>query len=500
MIVRRWLCLIMAVLCLLSAVGCSAPAGESAPVSDGEMPVPEQESPAVFAVAYSKEDTLNPYATATEANLNLSGLLYDSLTVLDGAFMPRLSLAGTLDRPDATHMEVALRTGAVFSDGTPVQVTDVVASFKAAKASKNYKALLSNVDSVKADTRTGVITFTLRTADPHAAACLSFPVYMAKTATTAKGEAPIGGGPYVLTQENGAVYLVRNPRWQGAGFYERVELRHLPNSESMYYGLASQDITYYYDDLNTGEIPRVTASSAAVDMNALVFLGVNSGKEPLNTPAVRQALSLLVDRSTLATTVYSGWAKAATTPFHSSWEPMNAVTGLSATRDLTGALELLGGIGYGTGAGQKKLSLELLCSTEGSYRTQTAQRIRAELESAGVQLTVTSLPYAEYKARLAAGDYDLYLGEVRLTANMDLTPLLAGGEAGYGVAKDSPVAACYRGYLDGTVTLEAFVKTFLADMPYIPLCWRCGFAAYDRRLSLVTPHGFAPYYDFTRWK
>ena len=497
---RRWLCLIAAMLCVLSATGCSRPAGESAPVSEGEVPVQEQESPATFAVAYSKDDTLNPYAAATEANLNLAGLLYDSLTVIDGAFMPRLSLAGTVESTDATHLEATLRPGAVFSDGTPVQVSDVLASFHAAKASQHYKALLSNVTAAKADTRTGVITFTLVAADPQAAACLSFPIYMARSATTAKGEAPTGSGPYVLMREEGTVYLARNKRWQGAGLYDRVELRHLPNSESMYYGLASQDITYYYNDLNTGDIPRVTASSAAVDMNALVFLGVNGGREPLKIPAVRQALSLLVDRSTLASATYSGWAKAATLPFHPAWEPVTAITGVSATRDLAAALERLASAGYGTGAGQKKLSLELICSADGNYRTATAQLIRSELESAGIKLVVTPLPYADYKKRLASGNYDLYLGEVRLSANMDLSPLLPGGNAGYGVPGDSPTVTAWRGYREGTVTVEAFTEAFLKDMPYIPLCWRCGFAAYDRRLSVVTPHGYAPYYDFVSWK
>ncbi len=497
---RRWLCLVLTVLCLLSAIGCARPSTESTPAPGSDELSVGQDSPSTFAIAYSEEDTLNPYAAVTEANLYLAGLLYDSLTVIDGAFTPQLSMADTLEQTDPTHIRVTLRKGAVFSDGTPVQVSDVIASYKSAKTSKNYKALLSNVASATADIRTGGITFTLTSADPNAAACLSFPVYMARSATTAKGEAPVGSGPYVLTAEENVVYLARNPRWKSAGLYERVELRHLPNSESMYYGLASQDITYYYNDLNTGDIPRVTASSAAVDMNALLFLGINGARTPLKTPAVRQAISLLVDRSILAASTYSGWAKPATLPFHPAWKPIGEIPGVSATRDLAQALELLEGAGYGTGAGQEKLSLELIYSTTGSSRGAAAELVRSQLESAGVRLTVTSLSYEEYKKRLAAGSYDLYLGEVRLTANMDLTPLMAGGSAGYGVPKDSAAVTAYRAYLDGAVALEEFVDTFLSDMPYIPLCWRCGFAAYDRRLSTVTPHGYAPYCGFINWK
>jgi hypothetical protein len=47
--------------------------------------------------------------------------------------------------------------------------------------------------------------------------------------------------------------------------------------------------------------------------------------------------------------------------------------------------------------------------------------------------------------------------------------------------------------------LQEFVTAFGEDMPYIPLCWRCGFAAYDRRLDTVTPHGYAPYFGLADW-
>lgn len=48
-------------------------------------------------------------------------------------------------------------------------------------------------------------------------------------------------------------------------------------------------------------------------------------------------------------------------------------------------------------------------------------------------MTVTALPWADYTAALAAGSFDLYYGEVRLTADWNLAPLLAtGGRLNYG--------------------------------------------------------------------
>lgn len=490
---RRWICLMLALLCVMSSVGCGAHPDTSEPVSDSPSSnATDHSGPASFAVSYSADDTLNPYHAATQVNLDLASLLYTGLFRLDGGFTPQKALAGEYTVTDANHVEVTLRDGAKFSDGSAVSVQDVLASYTSARASANYKVLLDNV--ISATAKGGVITFTLRAADPNAAACLTFPIYKASADTRAAGQAPIGAGPYALVYEEETPSLKANA-YAAAVQYETIGLRHLPNREKMYYGLTSGNITYYYNDLSTGDIPRVSGASAAVNMNALVFLGINASREGLSNPTVRQALSVLVDRKALAATAYAGWARSATTPFHPLWSAMSDIKGVAETRDLVGAVTLLDGVGYGSGAGHKKLSLELIYSNEGTFRTAAAERLRSEFEGAGIQLTVTPLSYAEYTRRLAAGQYDLYLGEIRLAANMDLTPLWR-----YGVDTSGAAVTAYTQYRSGEATLADFCETFAQEMPYVPLCWRCGFAAYDRRLATVTPHGYDPYYGIENWQ
>ena len=293
---RRLLCVFLAVACVLIG-GCTPGTTVSEPVSSAPEAVTPQESPKVFALPYSKEDTLNPYACTTEANAYLATLLYDSLTVVDGAFMPRLSLAATVTPTDATHLTVTLRQGVTFSDGTAVTAADVKASFDTARKSEQYKELLKNITAAAVDRKSGAITFTLAKGDPNAAACLSFPILKAGKNTVAAGEAPLGGGLYVYTVGDNGASLVANPHYGKTPRYATVTLRHLPNTDSMYYGLASGSITYYYDDLNVGDTPRVSGASAKVDMNALTYLGINSGRGALSDPTVRQALNLLIDRT-----------------------------------------------------------------------------------------------------------------------------------------------------------------------------------------------------------
>ncbi len=488
---RRLLCVFLTVACVLTCFGCTRGADVSDPATSAPEAQLPQESPKVFALPYSKEDTLNPYAATTEVNLNLAGLLYDSLTVIDNSFTPRMSLAASVTPTDATHLAVTLRQGATFSDGTAVTATDVKASFDTARKSARYKELLKNVTAAAVD-RSGTIVFTLAKGDPNAAACLSFPILKSGQNTTAMGEAPLGGGLYVYTVDESGTYLAANPRYGKKPLYTTVQLRHLPNTESMYYGLSSGNITYYYNDLNSGEAPRVSGASGRVDMNALLYLGINSSRAALGDPSVRQALSLLVDRATLASSACAGWAYAATLPFHPKWGAIKDAQPLFAGQEFAAAVEKL------ETAGQKEAELELIYSLDSGNRAALVDAVRTQLESAGIRVTVTPLAYTEYLARLQSGQYDLHIGEIRLTANMDLDPLF-GGAARYGVIADGAAASAYARYRAGEGTLEEFFAAFGEELPYIPLLWRCGFAGYDRRLLTVTPHGYDPYYGFADW-
>ena len=489
---RRLLCGILAVVCVLTAVGCSSTVPTPSPSSSAPVSPTPSEELKNFALPYSKEDTLNPYAATTEVNAQLAGLLYDSLTVIDEAFMPQLSLAASVTQTDVTHVVVTLRQGAKFSDGTAVTSADVKASFDTARKSEQYKELLKNVAACAVDRKSGALTFTLSQGDPNAAACLCFPVLKSGKNTTKAGEAPLGGGIYKYTvTDNGAV-LTANPHYGKTPRYATVQLRHLPNPESMYSGLGAGNITYYYNDLSSGDVPRVSGASAKVDMNALVYLGVNSSRGIFSQSAVRRALSLAFDRAAIASTAHSGWTIAATLPFHPKWGVVRQTSPLFGGQDLTAAAAAITAV-------SKKPTAELIYSLDSGNRGALVDAVRTQLEATGIRLTVTPLSYEEYMARLQSGNYDLYIGEIRFGANMDLSPMFTGA-ARYGVAADSASAAAYTRYRAGEQTLQEFLTAFAEDMPYIPLVWRCGFVGYDRRLLTVTPHGYDPYYGIATWQ
>lgn len=495
---RKRLSLILAALLALTLSGCddlpqtAIPDGGSEQVSDTDQPQEALD----LSLAYSHDDTLNPFAATTQVNCQLTGLLYEGLMALDENFVPQAALADVVSQPDATHLTVTLRKGAVFSDGSKVTLEDVVTSFKEAKKSSRYQALLSNVSSVQVEG--DGVKFKLASADGNARACLIFPVVKKSTLTDKAGKAPVGSGPYKLKATDTGASLVQNKKHSTAPHFTSIVLHHLPNNAARQYALASGEITYYYDNLSEGDIPRITGASQKVETNGLVFLGVNGTKGKLKEPAVRRALSGLLDRGSIVQAAYGDWALASADPYHPQWDRMTGLT-TAINRDLDGALALLDGAGCTPKSG-KRLELELIFNADRPDRGKLAEQIRLQAEEAGVVLTAVPLSEEDYRARLKKGQYDLYLGEVLLSADLSLRPLLAGGDASYGVSRSGSAAKAYTSYLKEDVTLAEFLTAFSEDMPYIPLCWRYAAAGFDRRLTFATPTGYDPYYGITGWK
>ena len=464
------------------------------------------EAPQTFSLSFSNEDTLNPFATKTRSNLDLAPLLYEGLTVIDNQLTPQLSLAASISNADPLNPVVTLRSDAKFSDGSAVTTGDVAGSFALAKVSENYSILLQNVKAATASTGANkTVTFNLESTDVNFQACLSFPIIKISTVTTEAAAAPMGSGRYVWNGGEAPTLTLSSQHTEQATI-STIYLKHLPDDNAMLYGLETGTVQYYFSDMTEGKIPRTTSASTDVPLNYLCFMGINTTKVGLSDALVRQAISSAVSRTELAESAYSGHAKPATLPFHPLWSSTVGLTGFSANENITSAVAQLTMAGYNTiseesAVGkQKTLSLELLVNQDNGFRLAAANLIKTQLEKMGIGITVTTVSFSDYTARLKNNQFDLYLGEIRLPADMSLRPLLTkNGTASWGVQTEGAAATAYAKYLSGAQTLSEFVTAFVSDVPYIPLCWQNGIAAYDRSMSQVTPTSFNLFYGIENW-
>ena len=124
--------------------------------------------------------------------------------------------------------------------------------------------------------------------------------------------------------------------------------------------------------------------------------------------------------------------------------------------------------------------LVLLVNRENTAKLSAAQLIAGQLESAGMEITVNALDFEDYTAALAQGDFDLYLGEVVLTADFDLTALLSsGGALNYGRWQDAQGDSLLSAFVQAsgearTAAARALFEYLNQQAPIAPVCFKNG--------------------------
>lgn len=464
-----------------------------------EMPSEAVAAIQTLKLPYSKYDKLNPFTAQSMLNQELSALMYDGLFVLDKNYTPQPLLASGYSQSGRT-LTVSLAS-AKFSNGSAVSASDVVASFNSAKISPQYKTLLAKFESAKVSGKS--VVFTLSADDPYAVNCLTFAV--TKKGSTEEGAA--GSGRYVYTTESGVGYLKAKGTRNGfSPKKDSITLYDVKDLSVQKYALAIGNISFAFDDLRDGSYTRYSASTAEILMNNLVYMTFNKSSAALSSEKVRQAIALAVDREKIANESFQGHATAAYTPFNPNW---SVISGKDYTlkTDLDAAGKLLDEAGYTTSNGNirknsagKRLSIRILVNKDNGFKAAAAQSIKTMLEKLKISVTVTDLSEKEYRSAVASGKYDIYIGEVKLTADMDLSPLLKkGGSVSSGIDVSGKASAAYEAFLSGG-DVNTFIDAFNSDLPFLPLCYRSGIAIYTRSLSYGNKnHANDVYADIDSW-
>ena len=227
----------------------------------------------------------------------------------------------------------------------------------------------------------------------------------------------------------------------------------------------------------------------------LQFLGFNTARAPFQDSAARRALGLGINRETLVSAVLSGHARAAQFPV-SPVSPLYPaeLESLYSYDDFAAAMEAAG---LNTG---RTRTVTLLVNQENTFKASAAEHIAQALSDFDLQIQVEALPWEEYAAALAAGNFDLYYGEVRLPANWDLSALVGtGGSLNYGGWADPQteqlLAACAAAE-DRAAALSDLCAYLQQQAPILPLCFKSSSVLYQTgAVSGLTPTAAEPFYD-----
>lgn len=488
---KKTLLLLMALLLLLCSCSPQAKTMPTTPTVETE-PEPTQEVPQEqtedFGLAYLPSYGLNPYKCTATVNRALFSLLYESLFVVSNQFRAEPVLCDSFTvSSDGTAYTFTLIDGVTFSDGTPLTAADVAASVEAARQSPIYQARLSHISyyTVNED---GTFSVYLDTPYENFALMLDVPIVKA---ASVESNTPTGSGAYCLRGTN----LQRNPHWKQTVSpiltAETVPLNACTDPSSLRDGFEFGATDLVYCDPNSAAAVGYRCDYEVWEAPTTVmhYLGFNCYSGYFVNDKLRTAVTYALDREDISNKVYGGFAEASVlpcSPYSDLYDTKLAEEYDYAPALFTAAVQ---DSGVTTSTDYVGHAGTLLVCSEDPKRVAAADYIASILQNAGLNITVSAVDYDSYKTALQNGDFDLYYGEVRLTANFDLSEFFEEyGNLQYGSISSAGLATLCTASLQNSGSFPELCAQVMQQAPICPVVFK-GYAIYVTRgaLSSITP-------------
>jgi peptide/nickel transport system substrate-binding protein len=388
-------------------------------------------------------DDFNPFDNSgTGFVVNSIGLVNEPLYIYNNmvptqAPIPMLASGQPTWSADGKSVTIPIRTGVKWSDGKPFTASDVAFTFNMLKANpKLYTAGAPVVTSASASSATSV---TLNFATPQIANLFAIgQVYIVPAhvwskvsdPSTFSDASPVGTGPYVLDHFSPQGFTLK----QNPGYWNKASI-HVPEISFPAYtsnfnlvqpvatgaiDWAGNDLANIKQDVLAKSPQNHTYLSSAPYFanNNVVGLVFNVTKKPLNDPAVRQAVSLGINRQQLSVQGETSYEPAATSsgglmlPIDNSYLTPSLANDLPSTGDAAKVTSILTADGWKmvggkwTKAGQQiKFSISDPVPYSDYYTD--AQLIAHSLNSMGMNVTVDGIGDATtWSADYANGTFD----------------------------------------------------------------------------------------------
>ena len=421
------------------------PTGDALLMEDEEPPAADKISSAKeLTMAYYADRSMNPIQSTDYTNRALFSLIYQGLFSADSNYNAVPILCKSYQASADLKSFTFYIENARFSDGTPLTIDDVLASYDAAKANKNYAGRFTHVREI-AITEDGGIRFSLATPYENFPLLLDIPIMKA---SEVEAEAPLGTGPYIYEQSLAGAHLRKNPNW----WCSSDDLVVAADVISL---IEAKSPSHIRDEFEFRDVGVVCANPCAAtyadyrcdlelwdcDTGIMVYLGFNinySQEDIFEDATLRSAITYAIDRNAINEKFYNGHAKVATLPAEPGTPYYSNTLAEKYEYDSLRFIQVLSRIS------RPDEPLRLLVNSDDSIRLSLANDIAETLTEYGLPTEVKSYSTNGYIEVYRAGNYDMYLGQVKLSANMDLSEFFRtyGDLARIGVSDAATYSRC----------------------------------------------------------
>jgi len=413
--------------------------GGAAPGGPAAAGPPQSGGTLRFAVG-SDQGCVDPQQVTSNDSIYPMRQIVDSLTDQDpatGEITPWLATAWQTS-PDATSYTFTLREGVTFSDGTPLDADAVKANFdKVPQLGARAPLAKSYLASYQGTTVTSPTTFTVSFSRPNVQflqGTSTFSLGILSPASVAEGDdercsGVVGSGPFVLESYtmNQSTVLTRragygwgSSLWKhpGEAYLDSIEFHVIPESGVRTGSLQSGEVDAIGSIGPQDEAPlRAVGVQLLARANPGIPFGIffNLQKPIVSDPAVRDALSLAIDRPEVVAAVYTSQTKPATgvlassTPSYADASAQLGFNAAKAAATLDAAGWAPGPDGIRAKPGQP-LSIELTFFANAATNKPALELIQQQVRKVGIDLQLRERPISDLTPVQQSGDFEAIWG------------------------------------------------------------------------------------------
>ncbi len=527
---KRLLWIVLALGFLLGGCTSSSPAIITPTSSTATPIIPTatvEEIEYTTTLAYYPSASLHPITGDNITNLALSGLVYEGLFSISTDFTATNVLCSTYEvSEDGLVWSFFINTSRTFSDGSAITAEDVAYSLSLAKNSTLYSTRLSHVESIQVVSEEGMpegVAITLSAPVGQLPLLLDIPI-VREQATVDGQDAlpPLGTGSYFFFGSGSSMSLV--PTEFGLS---TIKLYAVTSSSDVIYGFETQSISLVSTDVMASNQLTFsgTYETRLYPTSELFFVGFEMSDGPCADVELRQLLQQAFDREYIATFLLSGYLTPSTLPVSPEsiyYDEDLASTIAYGSQSIILGLDTLGWelgdvVIEVTEEGEEiieqylmrdgeVLTLDLVVYSDNQSQALVGSYLAETLEALGIMVNLRSLSWESYLAALESGDFDLYLGETRLTATFNLSPFLTeDGALNFGDYEDEEALALLSEIQNNTrsTVTEPYVALYehlIENPPFITLGF-CNWSLLTQwgQYDQCTPTQQNLFYQFEDW-
>ena len=362
--------------------------------------------------------TMNPLRCTDYTNRAFVSLIYQSLFTVSRDYVVEPMLCSRYSMADDMKSYVFyVDEAARFSDGSAVSAADVAATLREARKSSYYSGRFQHITAIS-ETEDGGISIVLDTACENLPILLDIPILKA---SELDAKHPLGSGAYVLDANGKEWLLRRNTNW-----WCKAQLPISSPAIVLAKAYSNQQIR---DDFQFSELNLVCADPCSdrytdyrcdyelwgCESGVFTYIAFCDMSQVFNNLQLRAAVTHAVDRDLLSESVYRGFGKSATLPA----SPISPYYNKGLAERYGYDPEKFQQVVQETGMEGKQVVF--LVNSDDSLRVRAARQVADQLTTSGLVVVMKEVSGQDYTDALERREFDLYMGQTKLSANMDLS-------------------------------------------------------------------------------